>query len=52
MSVQLDIAALVGALALPLVVIIVLWWFREPLSVFFREIAGRVKVGIRCGFQY
>jgi hypothetical protein len=51
MSVQLDIAALVGALALPLVLIIVLWWFREPLSVFFREIAGRVKSVSVAGFS-
>jgi hypothetical protein len=43
MSVQLDIAALVGALALPVVLLVIFLWYREPLSVFLRELPARLK---------
>jgi hypothetical protein len=51
MSVQLDIAALVGALVLPAVLLVIFLWYRDPLSDFLRELPARLKSVSVAGFS-
>jgi hypothetical protein len=51
-TVEIDVAALVGAILGPFIILVLLWWFREPLSMFARELPRRLKSFSAAGVSF
>src|SRR5438105_14423343 len=51
-DIRIDVAALVGAILWPAILLLVVWWLRDPLSAFFRELPRRLKSFSAAGVSF